>query len=115
VGRSLEATLEVLAYESAEGLVRGQDKVLVAPCICRKEHKIKGGGCGKIDEACLVFGWGAEFYQRNGLGRMIDQDEALGILKRADKEGLVVCSPATPRRSSTSACAAATAARRSCI
>jgi formate hydrogenlyase subunit 6/NADH:ubiquinone oxidoreductase subunit I len=90
VGRSVEAAPEVLAYESAENLVRGQDKILVAPCICRKEHKIKGGGCGKLDEACLVFGWGAEFYERNGLGRMISQDEAVGILKRAEEEGLVV-------------------------
>jgi ferredoxin len=90
VGRSVEAAPEVLAYESAENLVRGQETILVAPCICRKEHQLKGGGCGKLEEACLVFGWGAEYYQRNGLGRMIDQDEALGILKRAEEEGLVV-------------------------
>ncbi len=90
VGRSVAAAPEVLAYESAEELIRRQETILVAPCICRKEHKIKGGGCGKLDEACLVFGWGAEFYQRNGLGRMIDRDQALGILKKAEEEGLVV-------------------------
>jgi ferredoxin len=90
VGRSIEAAPEVLAYESAEDLIRRQETILVAPCICRKEHQIKGGGCGKLSEACLVFGWGAEYYQRNGLGRVISQDEALAILAKAEEEGLVV-------------------------
>lgn len=90
VGRSIAAAPEVLAYESAEELIRRQETILVAPCICRKEHQIKGGGCGKLSEACLVFGWGAEYYQRNGLGRVIGQDEALAILARAEEEGLVV-------------------------
>ncbi|MBI4799401.1 MAG: 4Fe-4S ferredoxin [Desulfarculus sp.] len=90
VGKSLSAAPEVLAYESAEALIRQQEKILVAPCICRKEHQIKGGGCGKLEEACLVFGWGAEYYDRNSLGRFITQDEALGILAKAEEEGLVV-------------------------
>jgi ferredoxin len=90
IGRSLSATAEILPYESAEELIRCQKVILVAPCICRREHQIKGGGCGKLDEACLVFGWGAEYYQRNQLGRMISQDEAIAILQRAEEEGLVV-------------------------
>jgi ferredoxin len=89
VGKSLAAAPEVLAYESAEELIRRQGKILVAPCICRREHKMKGGGCGKLEEACLVFGWGAEYYQRNGLGRPINQEEALAILAKAEDEGLV--------------------------
>jgi ferredoxin len=89
VGKSLAAAPEVLAYESVENLIRGQEKILVAPCICRKEHQMKGGGCGKLLEACLVFGWGADYYERNGLGRRISQDEALAIMAKAEEEGLV--------------------------
>jgi ferredoxin len=89
VGKSLAAAPEVLAYESVENLIRGQEKILVAPCICRKEHQMKGEGCGKLLEACLVFGWGADYYERNGLGRTIDQDEALAIMAKAEEEGLV--------------------------
>ncbi|MFH1036053.1 MAG: 4Fe-4S binding protein [Pseudomonadota bacterium] len=89
VGKSLAAAPEVLAYESVENLIRGQEKILVAPCICRKEHQMKGGGCGKLLEACLVFGWGADYYERNGLGRAISQEEALAILAKAEEEGLV--------------------------
>jgi Na+-translocating ferredoxin:NAD+ oxidoreductase subunit B len=90
VGKSISAGIDVLHYEQAEELVRKQTKFLVAPCICRREHKIKGKGCEKLLEACLVFGWGAEYYKRNGLGRFITLEETLEILKIADEQGLVL-------------------------
>lgn len=90
VGKSINAGLEVLPYEKAEEIVRRQTKFLVAPCICRREHHIKGAGCDKLMEACLVFGWGAEYYARNGLGRFITLEETLEIIKRAEAEGLVL-------------------------
>jgi ferredoxin len=90
VGKSISAGLEVLPYEQAEEIVRQQSKFLVAPCICRREHHIKGGECNKLLEACLVFGWGAEYYARNGLGRFITLEETLEIIKKADAEGLVL-------------------------
>jgi Na+-translocating ferredoxin:NAD+ oxidoreductase subunit B len=90
VGKSIDAGLEVLPYEKAEEIVRRQTKFLVAPCICRREHHIKGAGCDKLMEACLVFGWGAEYYARNGLGRFITLEETLEIIKKAEAEGLVL-------------------------
>lgn len=90
VGKSIEAGMEVLPYEQAEELVRKQKKLLVAPCICRREHELIGGGCGKLMEACLIFGWAADYYERNGLGRMITVEETLEILRKADEEGLVL-------------------------
>ena len=47
-------------------------------------------GCKKPMESCLVFGMGADYYQRNGIGRVIDKEETLEILKKADKAGLVL-------------------------
>jgi ferredoxin len=90
VGKSIHAGIEVLPYEKAEEMVRRQKKFLVAPCICRREHELKGGGCGKLMDACLVFGWGADYYERNGLGRVITMEETLEILRKADEEGLVL-------------------------
>lgn len=90
VGRSVEARLEVLPYERAEELVRKQKKFLVAPCICRREHQIKGNSCDKLMDACLLFGWGADYYERNGLGRMITLEETLEILRKAEEDGLVL-------------------------
>jgi len=90
VGRSISAELKVLPYEEAEALVRAQEKFLVAPCICRREHRMVGKGCEKPLETCLIFGVAVDYYERNGLGRVIDKQEALDILKEADEAGLVL-------------------------
>ena len=90
VGRSISVQTEVLPYEKAEELVRAQEKILVAPCICRREHTMSGHGCDKPEETCLVFGIGMDYYKRNGIGRVIDQREALDILEKANEAGLVL-------------------------
>src|SRR4030066_294035 len=90
VAQSIPVEHKIISYESAESLVRSHRRILVAPCICRREKKLAGEGCDKLEEACLVFGSGTDYYLRNGLGRMIDQEEALRILKEADKAGLVL-------------------------
>ncbi len=90
VGKSIPAGYNIMPYEIAEDMVRSSRRILVAPCICRREKKMAGQGCDKPEESCLVFGDGADYYLRNGLGRMISQDEALLILRQADKTGLVL-------------------------
>lgn len=87
---SLSAEQAVMAYEEARKIVLEQEKILVAPCICRKEHKMTGKGCDRPLESCLVFGVGAQYYEDNGLGRVISTDEALKILEAAEKSGLVL-------------------------
>jgi len=78
------------SYEDARRIIDQQDKILVAPCICRKERKIMGEGCDKPMETCLIFGGGADYYEENGLGRVIDRDEAYKILAEAEETGLVL-------------------------
>jgi len=90
IGQTIPVEHEILPYESAEEIIRSQQRILVAPCICRRERKIAGQGCEKPVESCLVFGSGTDYYLKNGLGRMIGQEEALQILKEADKNGLVL-------------------------
>jgi len=90
VGRSISAQVEVLPYEKVEDLVSTQKKFLVAPCICRREHRMMDKGCEKPEESCLVFGWAADYYERNGIGRVIDLDETREFLKKAEKAGLVL-------------------------
>lgn len=90
VGKSISTEQPIMHYEEAEKLIRQQKRLLVAPCICRREHRLLGEGCGKPEETCLVFGVGADYYAKNGLGRYIEVDEALEILRRAEKAGLVL-------------------------
>lgn len=90
VNKSLNSELNVMTYENAEELVRHVKKSVVAPCICHRELGLLGKKCDKPEETCLSFGEVAMYYQHNGLGREIDQQEVLDILKRAEEAGLVL-------------------------
>ena len=90
VGRSVTPQLKVLPYEMAEELVRAQKKYSVGPCICRREQTMMGKGCDKREERCLGFGMAVDYRKRNGVGREVDLQEILDILKWADKAGLVL-------------------------
>ena len=103
VGQSIAANQEVMIYEQAEELVRSQKHIVVAPCICRQERQTVGEGCKKPLETCLSFGTAADYYQRNSLGREIDQEEALKILKQANRAGLVL-QPSNSQKASFICC-----------
>ena len=90
IGRSINLENKILSYEMAADLIRQQKKFGVAPCICRREHTMIDAGCKKPEESCLIFGLGVDYYQRNGLCRVIDLQESLSLLKRADEVGLVL-------------------------
>jgi len=80
----------IMPYDVAEEIIRQQSKIVVAGCICRKEHHMIGKGCDSPMEVCLSFGSGAYYYEKNGLGRAIDQQEALEILNLGRQAGLVL-------------------------
>ncbi len=90
ISETLSGEMRVMPYDQAEEIIKSQSKIVVAPCICRREHKMVGEGCGKLEEACLVFGGGAYYYEENKLGRPIDKEEALEILHKAIDQGLVI-------------------------
>ncbi|MEJ2040375.1 MAG: 4Fe-4S binding protein [Desulfosarcinaceae bacterium] len=90
VSREIAAGNTVMPYEVAEEIIRSQSKIVVADCICRKEHRMVGKGCDNPMEVCLTFGGGAYYYEKNGLGRAIDQEEALAILNLGREAGLVL-------------------------
>jgi NAD-dependent dihydropyrimidine dehydrogenase PreA subunit len=90
ISKSLSAQVEIMPYEAAEELIQSQSKIVVAPCICRKEHRMAGKGCDYPLEVCLVFGSSAAYYENNGLGRPVDTKEALSILEKGIDAGLVL-------------------------
>jgi Pyruvate/2-oxoacid:ferredoxin oxidoreductase delta subunit len=90
VSKSISAEMNIMPYEQAEKIIQKQTKIVVAPCICRKEHAMIGKGCDRLPEACLIFGSGAYYYEKNGLGRSISKDEALEILNKGFEAGLVL-------------------------
>jgi len=90
VAGGLTSQHKILPHEMAGELARSQKKFSVGPCICRRENTLVGQGCGKPEETCIGFGLAADFKIRNGIGRKIDLQETLDILKQADENGLVL-------------------------
>jgi ferredoxin len=90
VSASIRAEMEVMPYEEAEKIISAQSKIVVAPCICRKEHRMTGKGCDNPLETCLIFGGSAYYYERNGIGRSVSKDAALDILRQGMEAGLVL-------------------------
>jgi len=90
ISESISTGITVMPYDAAEEIIKKQSKIVVSPCICRREHEIVGESCNYPKEVCLAFGSGAYFYEENGLGRSISQEEALEILKIGIEAGLVL-------------------------
>ncbi|PKN33411.1 MAG: 4Fe-4S ferredoxin [Deltaproteobacteria bacterium HGW-Deltaproteobacteria-19] len=94
VRESLDVSHHVAAYEDAVEILRGQPRIVVAECICRKQQSLLGKGCGKPREACFMFGSMGQYYLDHGLGREVGLEEAVRLLKEAQDAGLVT-QPAT--------------------
>jgi electron transport complex protein RnfB len=90
VSKSISNELAVMPYEEAEKIIRSQTKIVAAPCICRREQKMSGKGCDSPDNNCLSFSFAADFFEGNGLGKQISQDDALKLLDEAAEAGLVL-------------------------
>jgi Na+-translocating ferredoxin:NAD+ oxidoreductase RNF subunit RnfB len=89
VGRSLAVEHHVAAYEDAAEILRQAGRIVVAECICRKQKTTLGKGCGRISEACFMFGSMGQYYLDRSMGREVSLDEALSILAQAAEQGLV--------------------------
>ena len=89
IGETISGDKSLIPYEVIEDEIRSTRVISVAPCVCRVEAHQLGHGCNHSIETCLSFGVAAEYYIENGIGRKIDVEEALAILKKTDEEGLV--------------------------
>jgi formate hydrogenlyase subunit 6/NADH:ubiquinone oxidoreductase subunit I len=90
VSKSISSELAVMPYEEAENIIKTQSKIVATPCICRTERKMAGEGCDAPVNNCLQFAFNADFYEQNGLGKAITQEEALKLLDEALEAGLIL-------------------------
>ena len=90
IDKTVTETTEVMPYESAEAIIKSAKYISVADCMCRKISKVKGEPCDRPMEICLQFDGASHFYVNSGLGRRIDQEEALALLKKGVDSSLVI-------------------------
>ena len=80
---------EVLDWERTTQLIEESEQIAVSHCYCRHKAEHLGKACDVPQEICLSLNGGASFVIRRGFGRPIDKQEALGIVTKARKLGLV--------------------------
>jgi len=96
VKESIPDIRKVAVYDDAVEILKNQKCIVITDCICRKMQEKSGEGCGKLLEACFMFGSMARYYLDHDMGRQIDVEEGRQILKQANEDGLVT-QPATAR------------------
>ncbi len=89
IQRSIEVFHPVATYEDSREIVKKQNLIAVADCICRVQQGLLGQGCDKPREVCFSFGSAGQYYIDLGMGRQVTIDEALKILDRCEEAGLV--------------------------
>ncbi len=104
IEESIVGGSERLPYHKLTESVREARKIAVAECMCRKEARLLGEGCDHPLETCLTFDATAEYYIESGLGREVNVEEALKILKEAGESGLVHTAANFKRHSNICSC-----------
>jgi len=90
VESAVEAAPTVASYNRIRELVKEQEIISLAPCICRQERGLLGKPCARPPETCFGFGAFGSFYIDNHMARAVTTDEALRIIDQAEEAGLVL-------------------------
>ncbi len=90
VHSAVDATPAVASYNHIPELVKSQDFIAVASCICRKERELLDQKCDRPRDLCFLFGDFGRYYLDNRMAREITADEALKLFKLAEESGLVL-------------------------
>ncbi len=93
IAKSISLTSNVSTFDEAIALLRDANgSFAVFECICRKKKALEGMICQATErkETCMAVGDFAQMAIENGMGRAIDLDEAISILERNQKQGLVL-------------------------
>ncbi len=93
IARSISLKSNVSIFdEVGELLKKSEGSFAIFECICRKKKGLQGKSCQVTDrkETCLAVGDFAHTAVESGMGRTIGLDEAMEILEKNQKEGLVL-------------------------
>jgi len=89
VNKSVGVSWNVAPYEDAREIIKSKDRLAVANCICRVNQGLLDQGCDKPLEVCFLAGSHGAYYVDRGMGRWVNQEEALKILDKCEEAGLV--------------------------
>ncbi len=90
VQESIQRRDEILAYEEVEEIIKSARVIGLQKCACRA--RLDYLGIRKCDiplESCISVNQGAQYFIDRGHAKQISQEEALKLLKKFNKMGLV--------------------------
>ena len=91
INQNIEIKHQILPFEVVSEFITQSPTIAIATCQCRlhqdiiKEKKCKAD----IEETCLCLGMAANFVTGQKFGRIIDKEEAMEIIRKCEKQGLV--------------------------
>jgi Pyruvate/2-oxoacid:ferredoxin oxidoreductase delta subunit len=93
VAKSIHPHHNVSTFDEISTLMQqAEEPFVILECICRTKKSIEGKSCKKTDrkETCLAIGNMARMVLPSGAGREITRDEAMSIIEKNQKQGLVL-------------------------
>ena len=82
---------KILPFEEVEELINQFTAFSVMPCSCRTKAKALGYINEMPIDVCMGFDIGAEYFIENGMAKRLTKEEALDLLIKCEKKGLVHC------------------------
>ncbi|MFX1402488.1 MAG: ATP-binding protein [Promethearchaeota archaeon] len=82
----------IATHDQLKNIINKAERIVVMDCICRTGKDLIGKPCRQSDlrEVCFVLNDSVDHALDLSWGRLISKDEALGILKNIQKEGLII-------------------------
>ncbi len=80
---------KILPFEEVEELISQYTAFGVMPCSCRTKAKFLGYTNKMPIDVCMTFDMGAEYFIENGMAKRLSKEEALELLIKCEKQGLV--------------------------
>jgi H+/Na+-translocating ferredoxin:NAD+ oxidoreductase subunit B len=93
VSRSIRTQHNISTYDEVTSLLeQAEGPFVIMKCICRDKKSMEGFSCKMTEreDTCLGVGGSAQAVLLGGRGREISREEALDILFKNEKEGLVL-------------------------
>ncbi|MFO7962280.1 MAG: 4Fe-4S dicluster domain-containing protein [Desulfobacterales bacterium] len=92
IEENISSGTTVHPYDKVSEYIKGADYIAQGTCFCRHQAELLGNPCDKPKDTCLTFGPTAQYVDERGIGRLVSKEEAMDILDRSEKAGLVHCS-----------------------
>ncbi|MHA1265905.1 MAG: 4Fe-4S binding protein [Candidatus Helarchaeota archaeon] len=91
VGEEVTPEFQVLPFELVSRYISSAKRIAVGICPCRDHAELIDGAprCDKPRDVCMVFERVADYWVEKGIGKYVNHEEAMAVLIKAEKAGLV--------------------------